>query len=586
MEHVVVDVCHRWVMVLALQSVYAAALAALLFGLLRAVRVTSPLVREAAGWLVFARLVIPPGWAMPWSLPSIFRSAADRFFGETSQLHQVGPWDAVSGAVVGGAVPVDHVAVLQWPVVLCVIWLIGVAVLVSLWLGRVARYRGRMVATDVPVDPRLVALVDHWRHALGVRRAIRVVVTSQLPMPCTTGVLRPVIHLPEAVVRWADHEVEPVIAHEVAHVARLDAVRIVVINLLRAVFFFHPLVWLVARHVAVVRERDCDERVLASGRVSPRDYGHALLAVLRLMMFGGMHAHATLGLLDRKDGVEMRLSRISKGSYRRRPRPSVVAAGFVLAGFLALPMAATGGSHPVESVASAPHDPALTTEIRDGIAVYRFIVDGPITEPLKLEGPHPEYPESARDARIQGAVVMRVIILADGSVRDVEVIRGLPLGLTKAAVAAVRQWRFQPAILDGRPVAVSYFLTVRFNLQDDDEQPPMMPPVPMPGEGAAPAVSFHLGEAGDDTRGAIDRLRGPVLDEVMRALPQGVTVTDISLSGSTVVVRGTCEEAGMLGDLLTRLDGTLLTLEPGSIRGWEGPDDQLMFVFSGSIVDH
>jgi TonB family protein len=465
-------------------------------------------------------------------------------------------------------------------------WFLGVAILVWLWLGRAARYRGRMGAADVPADPRLVALVDHWRHALGVRRAIRVVVTSQLPMPCTTGVRRPLIHLPAVVAGWDDHQVEPVIAHEVAHVARLDAVRIAVINLLRAVFFFHPLVWLVARHIAVVRERDCDERVLASGSVSPRDYGHALLAVLRLNMFGSMHAHATLGLLDRKDGVEMRLSRISNGSYRHRPRSAVVAAGFVIAALLALPMAATGGSDSTDSARPAAERAGLTTEIHDGIAVYAFVVDGPITEPLKLEGPNPNYPEAARDARIQGIVVMKVVILADGAVADVEVVREAPLGLTEAAVEAVRQWRFEPATLDGRPVAVSYFLTVRFNLQDDEQQPPMMPPTPLSGDGAAPAVSFHLGEAGDDSRGAIDRLRGPVLDEVMRALPQGVTVTDISLSGSTVVVRGTSDKPERLSELLTRLNGTFLTLEPGSTRAWKGPDDQLMFVLSGSIVDH
>lgn len=95
----------------------------------------------------------------------------------------------------------------------------------------------------------------------------------------------------------------------------------------------------------------------------------------------------------------------------------------------------------------------------------RFVVGGKITEPEKISGPVPLYPEAARRARIQGVVVLECIIGKSGDVTDVKVLRGLPLGLTESAVDAVRSWKFKPSTLNEKPVEVLYILTVRFNLQ-------------------------------------------------------------------------------------------------------------------------
>jgi TonB family protein len=95
----------------------------------------------------------------------------------------------------------------------------------------------------------------------------------------------------------------------------------------------------------------------------------------------------------------------------------------------------------------------------------RFVVGGNITEPVKVSGPNPLYPEAARRARIQGVVVLECTIGKDGTVKQAKVLRGLPLGLTESAQDAVKKWRFKPSTLNGKPVEVLYILTVRFNLQ-------------------------------------------------------------------------------------------------------------------------
>ena len=86
-------------------------------------------------------------------------------------------------------------------------------------------------------------------------------------------------------------------------------------------------------------------------------------------------------------------------------------------------------------------------------------------KPVKISSPQPQYTEIARKARIQGVVILQTIINKDGDITDVKILKGLPMGLAEAAVAAVQQWKYQPATLNGRPVAVYFNLTVNFQLQ-------------------------------------------------------------------------------------------------------------------------
>lgn len=86
-----------------------------------------------------------------------------------------------------------------------------------------------------------------------------------------------------------------------------------------------------------------------------------------------------------------------------------------------------------------------------------------IVEPRKLRSVPPVYPELARQARVQGTVVLECTISPEGRVTDVRVLRGVPL-LDEAARDAVRQWVYTPTLLDGRPVPVIMTVTVNFRL--------------------------------------------------------------------------------------------------------------------------
>lgn len=103
-----------------------------------------------------------------------------------------------------------------------------------------------------------------------------------------------------------------------------------------------------------------------------------------------------------------------------------------------------------------PEPPSSSTPI---------ILHGGIERPKRIKYVAPEYTEIARKVRREGTVILETVIDVDGNVQDVKVLKSLSFGLTEAAVAAVEQWKYSPAMLNGKPVAVYFNLTVNFALQ-------------------------------------------------------------------------------------------------------------------------
>jgi TonB family protein len=97
-----------------------------------------------------------------------------------------------------------------------------------------------------------------------------------------------------------------------------------------------------------------------------------------------------------------------------------------------------------------------------GGGAYR--IGNGVSAPRALETPDPEYSEEARKAKYQGVVVLWLIVGPDGKPRDIKVTRPLGMGLDQKAIEAVNRWRFEPAMKDGRPVAVQINVEVNFRL--------------------------------------------------------------------------------------------------------------------------
>lgn len=88
-----------------------------------------------------------------------------------------------------------------------------------------------------------------------------------------------------------------------------------------------------------------------------------------------------------------------------------------------------------------------------------------VERPVRINYVAPQYTEMARRIRLEGIVILQTVIGADGRVEDVKVLKGMNFGITESAVAAVKQWTYKPATVNGKPVAVYLNLTVNFTLQ-------------------------------------------------------------------------------------------------------------------------
>ena len=111
----------------------------------------------------------------------------------------------------------------------------------------------------------------------------------------------------------------------------------------------------------------------------------------------------------------------------------------------------------------APSPPAAPPSPPPSRVPPRIQLGGQIQVAKIISQPSPIYPPLARQARIQGSVLLHAVLDKDGRVSELQVISGHPL-LVQAALDAVKQWRYRPTLLNNEPVEVDTTITVTFVL--------------------------------------------------------------------------------------------------------------------------
>src|SRR5262249_747896 len=112
--------------------------------------------------------------------------------------------------------------------------------------------------------------------------------------------------------------------------------------------------------------------------------------------------------------------------------------------------------------ASNPQLPPVNTAA-SGAKPTRIRVSQGVLSGMIVRRVQSQYPADAKDARIQGSVVLGVVINKTGDVESVKLINGDPL-LAPAAIDAVKQWKYRPYLLNGEPMVVETTATVQFTL--------------------------------------------------------------------------------------------------------------------------
>lgn len=406
------------------------------------------------------------------------------------------PWRSapVTAWISGGAVSTMHATTLGAdPISVSSVMLVLVAVgtgvrLIWLAIGQLRLCWYRCDAWPLRVE------ITGPEQTLGVRADVKI--SSEISVPVTFGFRRPTVLLP---ARWLDLDFarrSAVLYHEVLHVRRNDWALHAAEEVILALAWFHPAVWWLVAEIRLAREQVVDQLVVGITG-APKEYAEVLLA------FAGIDANIPAPAFMHKGHLARRIQSILQEANMTRSRLLVYFASITMC--LAVAGVLTVWAFPLESVRSnlvVPGGPdagivggviggipggvsgggivgvvgGVPGGISGGVAggvvggvpaaagsrIYR--VGGDVSSPKVVFKVDPEYTHEARDAKIQGTVVVQTEIHTDGRAHNTRVIRSLDPGLDHNAIDAISQWQFEPGKKDGQPVAVQATIEVNYKL--------------------------------------------------------------------------------------------------------------------------
>ncbi len=195
------------------------------------------------------------------------------------------------------------------------VYALPLALLFATMLVAVVRLFAMRGRADVLVQPSWLSALAEAQRRMGFKHGTALLVSEELRSPISWGVLRPTIVLSPKAVE-AVGEAEAIIAHELAHVARLDWAKLLAARLACAMFWFNPLVWMLARESHQLREEAADDAVLLADIDGP-DYATLLVGAARHDNKGTLIA--AHGVAPGKNSLKRRITRVLDARAKRGP---------------------------------------------------------------------------------------------------------------------------------------------------------------------------------------------------------------------------------------------------------------------------
>lgn len=238
------------------------------------------------------------------------------------------------------------------------LWAAGVLVLCCWNLGGwIAAQRLRVIGVR-PADESIREMALMLAGGLGLRRPVRVLISSIVQIPMVIGWLRPVLLLPAALATgFTPNQIQCLLAHELAHIRRHDYPLNLLQVLAETLLFYHPAVWWISRQVRIERERCCDE--IAASLIDNRcTYAESLAALAE----SPPSARVTLTALGLDGGELLRrvrsILRLEEPAPRRGARLAIAACLLVFAVTIRVSLVRAEPAVAVQSRGSATTQPA------------------------------------------------------------------------------------------------------------------------------------------------------------------------------------------------------------------------------------
>ena len=204
-----------------------------------------------------------------------------------------------------------------WPRLLGVAWIAGAGInllILGVGLTRLTRLTSRARRIEVG---RWSALSHEIGDAIGMSRAVQLLQTDDPALLVTWGFARPKVLLPAMALDWPDDRVRIVLQHEFAHISRGDWAVQMLAEILRALYWFNPLVWIACRCLRQESEHACDDAVINGGVGGP-DYATHLLDLARALA-AKHHAWLPAPAMARPSSLEGRITAMLNARIDRRP---------------------------------------------------------------------------------------------------------------------------------------------------------------------------------------------------------------------------------------------------------------------------
>ena len=320
---------------------------------------------------------------------------------------------------------------------------------VRLALGLWKTSRMQREAQALPVTGELAEKFAHNRIQSKSTHLIHVAVSSLVTGPVTLGILRRVLLLPPGFLsRVTEADLDAVLAHELAHIERRDFAKNLFYGFLSLPIAYHPALWLTTARLAESREMVCDETAASS--IAGRDsYARALLRLASMltepMPIRTLHA---IGIFDANIFERRIMSLTQKRTPLAPARRIALTASCIVLGIAACASALALRMNVSPAVAQTESPKKIHVKA-DALKIVTQV--------------NPVYPVEAKEARIEGAVLLDVQISKEGVPTNINVQKG-PKELQKSAMDAVGQWRWQPFLLNGEPIEVESTVTVVYSL--------------------------------------------------------------------------------------------------------------------------
>jgi len=340
------------------------------------------------------------------------------------------------------------------------VWFAGALIIaLRLLLSEVGHRREMRTAVLLPEE----SWFQDLKQEIGVLRAVRLFSHESIRSPLMQGLFRPRVYLPMTFADWSLEAKRSVLAHELTHIKRWDILIIYLQALVRSIYFFHPVIWLVNDQIDLEREKICDDEAIQVSRSERAIYGDQLFQQLSQENEGKTVPVLAGGFFMSDSSLIKRFRYIKekRGTMNNKLRPyhfmliSLVAS-------LAVFIACTNGEDP-----TLMDPPGLTKETTEPGFVAFDSAPSPIGGYAAVQG-NVIYPELAREAGIEGTTIVQIIVNTEGEAVHPEVLRSSGnTSLDNAAANAATVTSWNPAMKDGVPVRVKIAIPVVFRLQSE-----------------------------------------------------------------------------------------------------------------------